>query len=473
MKQISTLNKNFISSLLIKIVNLLFPIITFPYIANTLLPSGLGRVQFLFSVIHVFILVGQFGIPFYGVKKCAGLRNNKEQLSKTVQELFIVNLLFSFLVFLGFIIFIPNMQFPRLIIVLFGFQIVINSFNFSWVLESLELFKIIAVRGILVKIFLLSTIFLLVKDSNDLILYSIIYLLSMVMESLINFLSAIKHVSIFKNYKHYNFSQHLKPLFSFFLFNVSTLLYLEIDKITLGIISTEVQVGYYLAANKFVKLVYSLITSITPVLLPRISYYMQNGVNDSKKIIKNAFNFFLFLAIPSTVGIFITSDLIVSIFFDISYNPSIVTMMILSPLILIITLSTSAAFLVLIPMGKTYQIALATWIGAIINLILNAILIPFLESNGAALSTVISELVITIILIIMMYKASFILLDIKRILLISLLSSTFFLISILVRLLLFPFIITFLLIVVTCTLVYLSFSLSKFKLLKSSIEVFK
>jgi O-antigen/teichoic acid export membrane protein len=470
------LNQNFIYSFLLRVLNTIFPIATFSYVANVLLPNGLGAVEFILSILSIFVVIGQFGTPIYGVKKCSSIQNDKDLLSKTVQELITINFFFSVFIYFIYIFFVITIElyFPKILMVILGTSIIMNSLNIEWLLQALELFKAITIRSFLIKILSFVLILLLVKNSDDSIYYILILFLSSIFEVSFNLVSIIKHVNLFKKYKNYNFSQHFKSLISFFILNFTLLLYLQVDKITLGTLSTDVHVGYYVASNKFIKLVYVFITSFTPVLLPRISYYLNNNLKENAlKLLQSSFDFLLFLAIPSSIGLFLVSDLIIKIFFSSSYLPSITTMMILSPLVFFITLSNSIAFLLLIPFGNENKVVVATTLGAILNIFLNIILIPNLNSNGAAISTLISEIFISFILILYSYNLIKKVIVIRKSLILILCSIPFLLITHLVNLLDISNYIKLGLIIVLSIVIFISFSFLFKKLFIDSFAIFK
>lgn len=86
-----SLKLNFIMNALLTMSSFIFPLITFPYVSRILLPVGTGKVSFTTSVVSYFALFARLGIPTYGIRACAKVRDDKEALSKTVQELFIIN----------------------------------------------------------------------------------------------------------------------------------------------------------------------------------------------------------------------------------------------------------------------------------------------------------------------------------------------------------------------------------------------
>ena len=73
----------------------IFPLITFPYVSRILLPAGTGKVSFVTSIMSYFALVAQMGIPTYGVRYCAKIRDDKYKLSQAVREIFLLNLILT------------------------------------------------------------------------------------------------------------------------------------------------------------------------------------------------------------------------------------------------------------------------------------------------------------------------------------------------------------------------------------------
>jgi len=164
------MKKNYLYNLLQSLVNILFPIISFPYASRVLGPVGIGKVQFAFSFAQYFALFAALGIPIYGIIEIAKVKGDAKKLSAIFSELtiiyFITSLLFSalyFLVVLIFPYFTPerNFYFSAALIILFGFSAI------DWVYSGLEEFKGIALRSIVIKVVSLLSLFLFVKDAGD------------------------------------------------------------------------------------------------------------------------------------------------------------------------------------------------------------------------------------------------------------------------------------------------------------------
>ena len=61
----------------------IFPLITFPYISRILLPAGVGKVNFATSLVSYFSMIAMLGVPTYGIRACAQVRDNREAVSYT------------------------------------------------------------------------------------------------------------------------------------------------------------------------------------------------------------------------------------------------------------------------------------------------------------------------------------------------------------------------------------------------------
>ena len=80
---------NFIMNFILTGSRFLFPLITFPYVSRVLLSEGNGKIAFAASAAGYFSMIAALGIPTYGIRVCAQVKDDKDELSRTVQELFL------------------------------------------------------------------------------------------------------------------------------------------------------------------------------------------------------------------------------------------------------------------------------------------------------------------------------------------------------------------------------------------------
>ena len=68
-------------------MNLLFPLITFPYSSRILNADGIGKVNFALSIVSYFALFAGLGIGKYATREAAKIRDDRLLLSKFTKEI--------------------------------------------------------------------------------------------------------------------------------------------------------------------------------------------------------------------------------------------------------------------------------------------------------------------------------------------------------------------------------------------------
>lgn len=403
-----SIRKNFLYNIGLKVINIIFPLITFPYIARVLAPEGIGKVDFSLSVIQYFIMIAQLGIPTYGVRECAKYKNDKKLLSRTVQEILVINIIMVSIAYLIFGIIVINiselLDYKKLLLIV-SINIFSTSIGVEWFYQAIEEYKYITIRSILIKIISLWLIFSFVNDSSDYFVYAIIVVFSISGGYIYNFFHINKHIKLLEKHDKYYFKKHLKPILILFAMSVSVSIYINLDKVMLGLMSGSIAVGLYTAANKMINVILALVTSLGTVLLPRMSYYVEKDAkSETTNLIRKSIDFILMISIPASLGVFLLAEPIIMIFAGTKYTAAVMTIKILSPIIIAIALSNLIGIQILISHGKEKLTFFSTLIGAVINLVLNLLLIPRFQQNGAAISTLIAELCVTVVQIFLAYS---------------------------------------------------------------------
>ena len=101
------------------------------------------------------------------------------------------------------------------------------------------------------------------------------------------------------------------------------------------------------------------------------------------------------LTLPLTAGLIMTAKYLIPLFCGNSYEPAILTLQIISPIIIMIGISNVLGIQVLYPQGQENKVILCTALGALVNLLLNIWLIPRYAQDGAAVSTLLAETMVT------------------------------------------------------------------------------
>lgn len=398
--RIHSIKFNFIMNFIMTASSIIFPLITFPYVSRVLLPVGNGKIAFVSSVTAYFTLFASLGIPTYGIRVCAGARDDKEKLSKTVQEILFINLatmVITCSVYIVSIFLIPELYEEKELFIIQIFGMIMNVFAMNWLFSALEQYSYITICNLAVKTVSLILMFLLVKKPEDYVLYGGITIFASSASYLFNFIYT-KHFIVWKKSGVYEFRKHLKPILIFFAMTAAISVYTNLDVIMLRFMKGNEEVGYYNTAIKVKSILVTLITSLGTVLLPRLSYYIKmNKRDDFYKTIVKAFNFVILIGIPLMVYFIIFAEESILLLAGSEYNSSVLPMMILMPTILLIGLSNITGIQILTPQNEERKVLYSILCGAGIDFILNMILIPQYESSGAAFATVMAEFVVLVI----------------------------------------------------------------------------
>lgn len=268
--------------------------------------------------------------------------------------------------------------------------------DISWFFQGLEEFKKTVTRNIIIRLISIISIFMLIKSSNDLVIYFLIYTLSMIIGNGTFWLYLPKFLEKVK-IKEINILKHLKPTISLFLPQIAIQVYTVLDRTMIGlIIPNKSEVGFYDQSQKIVKILLAVLTSLGTVMLPRIASNFANGEkNKINEYMKKSFNMVFFLAFPMIFGIISVSKAFVPIFFGQGYDKVIILMNIISPVILFIGLSNVTGIQFLLPTKRQKEYTLSVLIGAITNFIMNACLIWKFGAIGASIGTVMAEFMVT------------------------------------------------------------------------------
>lgn len=402
----STLKKNFLLNLINTLSGVLFPLITFPYASRILLADGIGQIQFFQSIIDYISLFAALGIPLYAVREVARIRDFKQKRSKITFEIL---LLHAMLTIGGYICifllaaFVEKIQVNISLFFLLSLTLFFNAIGVPWFYQAVEDFKYITIRTLVIRILSLISIFIFVKTKSDLMYYAAITVIANVGGNIFNFFRLKKYMDVsLLSLKKLEIQKHLVPALQIFVLNLIVSIYINLDSVMLGFLKDEQAVGYYAGATKLTKAILSVVASFGTVLLPRFSNMIGNKqIEEFNILAMKAVNFTLAVSLPMFVGLFFMAAPIIHLFCGPDFEPSILTLQLLSPIILFIGLSGILGMQILYPQGQEMKVVFSTLTGAILNFSLNWILIPEYAQYGSAFSTCVAEASVLIVMIIL------------------------------------------------------------------------
>lgn len=403
----NSLKLNFIMNAILTMSSFIFPLITFPYVSRILLPTGTGKVSFATSLISYFSLFAQLGIPTYGIRACAKVRDNREELTRTAHELLAINLVMdviSYAILILVLLFVPRLHEDRTLYVVVSFTIILSSIGMEWLYKALEQYTYITIRSIIFKFIALIAMFLLIHDQDDYVVYGGISIFAASASNIFNFINVGKYIDR-KPVGNYNFKRHFKAIGIFFAMSCATTIYTNLDTVMLGFMKTDEDVGYYNAAVKIKTLLVSIVTSLGTVLLPRASYYVEQGrMEEFHRITRKALNFVFVVASPMMIYFILYAKQCINFLSGSAYAGSITPMKIIMPTLLLIGITNILGIQILVPHGRERVVLYSEIAGAVVDLILNALLIPKYASSGAAIGTLAAEFAVFLVQIVALHK---------------------------------------------------------------------
>lgn len=287
MKQQKSLGINAILNGLQSILNLLFPLITFPYVSRVLSVNGMGIYNFSNTYIGYFLLLAGLGINTYAVREGTKYRDNKQRISEFASQIFSINIcstLLAYILLVISLILFKRLNIYSVCILIFSIQILFTTLGINWLYIIYEDYAYITVRNIIFKIFSIILLFIFVRKPNDFLVYAGITVLASVGSNILNFFHAKSFINLNFTLK-FSIWKHLKPILIIFASAVGVSIYLYSDNTILGLIKGDYAVGLYSVATKIYKISEDVLSAVLTVTIPRLS--MLYG----KKCMKNIVNY--------------------------------------------------------------------------------------------------------------------------------------------------------------------------------------
>ena len=384
--------KNYLYNVVYQILLLLVPLITVPYISRVLGPELVGINSYTNSWMTFFMLVGQMGIALYGNREVAYHRENPIERSKIfwgIELLQVITITCALIAYLGAVLLFST-TFKEYFL-LQSFWIIAAGVDVSWYFMGVENFQRIVFRNMLVKLASVALIFLVVKGNNDLGKYIALLGLSNLVGNLTLWpylKDEIKWVPI----STWHPFRHFYPALLLFVPTITTQVYLVVNRLMLGRMSTQSQLGQFQYTDQIIKVILAVVTASGQVMLPHIANKFSKGdVKGIRDSLYNSFDFITAIAIPMMFGIMAIAKQFAPWFLGKQFNDAGILMMIEAPVILFIGWSNVTGTQYLMPINRTKEYTVSVTVGAVINVITNLFLIALWGARGATLATDISE----------------------------------------------------------------------------------
>lgn len=392
---------NYILNLINTGTQMLFPLITFPYVCRVIEADGIGQINFFQSIISYISLFTCLGIPMYAIREIARDRSDVVQMNRTAMEIL---LLHSMLTLVGYAIVailcltIPQIQVNIPLFLILSLTIFFTAIGCEWFYQGIEDFKYITIRGLIIKTVSVVLLFIFVKSKTDLLYYGCYTVFGVLGGNIFNFFRLRKYIHreniIFSEL---HIKRHVKPVLKVFSFSVVTSIYLQLNTVLLGFLKNALAVGYFAAATKVMQMLLTMSACLGSVMMPRASHLIaENKEDEFNRLIQKSYDFTLAIALPMTIGLIFCAPSLITALCGVKFEHSILPSQIIAPIILMVAISNVFGIQVLFPKGKINIVTLCCGIGAVADLLLNLCLIPFFSYIGTSIAYLGAEVATTV-----------------------------------------------------------------------------
>ncbi|WP_260169817.1 oligosaccharide flippase family protein [Leuconostoc citreum] len=393
---VSRVGKNLIYQSLYQALKIMMPLITVPIVSHSLGASGVGHYAFTASIAQYFVMLTALGLPIYGTREIAKVANNIRLLSENFWNFEFFSIILTFIMI--FVYLIIGIVFDLGKIYFIQSLLVIGAgLDISWLFMGIEDFKKITVTNFLLQLVSLILIVTQIHMPSDLTKYTIILTATTLFNQAALWLF-LKNKVIFVWPKYTKMVAAFYGSFLLFIPEVAIVLYTNVNKTMLGIIGNKSFVGVFSNAILVTTVIITLISSIDTVLMPHATrLFMNNQYIKGYTMVKNVLDMESYITIAIASGIIAISDKFAPWFFGNSFGNIPIVLSILSVLVIVIPGGMTISKQFLIPQGRIKEYNLSVYMGAILSIIFNIILIPVMNVVGAAIVSITVEFLIWVI----------------------------------------------------------------------------
>ena len=397
--------KNAAYNVAYRLFSVLLPLVTAPYLSRVVGTEGVGLYADAWTMSELFCLVGMLGLADYGVRTIAQARDNREELNRTFSGIWQMQLMVAgaaLLAWLGYVFLFAGDE--KTIALHLTMMSISCLCSFDWCLMGLDLFKPIALRNTFVKLAAAACVFIFVKSENDLWIYGFAWSLATLAGNLscaVTLKGKVTYhpVSLRESLK------HLRPCAVLFISVLAVSIYRKMDKIMVYNIAGKHENGLYENAEKIIYCLSGFISAIGTVMMPKIANLQKKGETERiARHIDKSMDLIICMVSAMAFGVAAVADRFAPLFYGEDFRYSGTLMIPLGFTLIMIGFANVIRTQVVLPQKRDHIFVKSVCSGAVVNLVVNACLIPSMKSMGAVIGTLAAELTVPLVQYIILRK---------------------------------------------------------------------
>lgn len=388
----SSVKKNYFYNLIYQFLTYCNALLVTPYITRVLGASNNGIYSYNHSIANYFVLFAMLGVNNYGNRSIAMAKDDKKELDKTFSEIYTfqfftsVIMLFAYTMYFLFIV-----KEDRLNVMIQVMYVASALFDVNWFFFGMEKFKLTVTRNSIIKLLTMASVFLFVKERGDLWIYTVIMSAGYLVSAGALWPYLHRYVT-YKKPKVRDVAKHIKPNLVLFIPVIAISVYNTMDKVMLGYLTDKKQVAFYDKSEEVMQIPNTFINALTTVMLPRMTSLMKhNEIEKGRQYIVYSMKFAIMMSCATSFGLAAVAYDFVPIFFGKEFEPCATLIIWLAPIGVIKAWANVIRTQYLIPNCKDRIYVVSVVAGAVINVIMNLLLIPRFGAVGAVIGTIAAE----------------------------------------------------------------------------------
>ena len=312
------LRVNALANMMLRVFNIVFPLITGPYLARILDVGDYGEFNIVDTIVTIFIPFATLGVYNFGIREISKVKDNIEKRNKVFSQLFYLSLVATLLTtaaYALYVTFLVDVKSWGMMYAIMGIQILAQGFYIEWMNEAFENYTFILYKTLFIRVVMLVSIFMFVKQPHDIVIYAAIMSLTTFGNYLLSFIWIKKDVRLVK-VPLQEFKPLFKPMIAIFLLANASMLYTYMDRLFLAQTGVPEYVSYYTFGQKLAMLLAGVISGAVSVSVPRLSYYIgQNNYQAYTDLVNKGSRFFTFFLMPISMGMAVIGTYVTVIYY--------------------------------------------------------------------------------------------------------------------------------------------------------------
>ena len=380
------LSANIFSLVTLKGADYILNFVMLPFLMRMLGAEKYGAIIFMQSIVQYMVICVDYGYNLTAPRDIARASNKKEiaEIFSNVMAAKILIMIATIIFSMLLIIFLWRANFLQEFDIKLFFAtipMILGNILFPvWFFQGIQEMKYITLSSVISRLIILILMLLTIKNAGD-------YIFAALLQSSMMLVSGIlSMIIIFRRYKYIivmpemkKVRENLKEGWEIFISTVAINAYTTTNIVILGVMTNDLAVGFFSAANKIIDSIKGLQGAISQAVYPHIS----EKIKESKKIalvfIKKFAKIYISLFIIISMTLMIFAEPITKILFGTVFDETVHILMIIAWLPAIISVSNICGIQIMLNFGLQKEFSRVLILAAVIDLI---IVIPLTQNYG-------------------------------------------------------------------------------------------